>query len=142
MAMNLVKGKIIRLLFYNNGDISLADRRRRTPTAAVCPRYPIDANHGIDLSFLLAYSRLTSPQASDSFYSYWFAVSSTLSIPPSHQSVCQVPAPGELDVSPLTAQEATMDADDLKKILAGFCIAGLIAGSTFTLSGCAAGKSA
>jgi radical SAM modification target selenobiotic family peptide len=35
-----------------------------------------------------------------------------------------------------------MDADDLKKILAGFCVAGLIAGSTFTLSGCAAGKSA
>jgi len=27
-----------------------------------------------------------------------------------------------------------MEVDDLKKILAGFCIAGLIAGSTFTLS--------
>lgn len=35
-----------------------------------------------------------------------------------------------------------MDADDLKKILAGFCIAGLIAGSIFTLNGCAAGNSA
>ncbi len=35
-----------------------------------------------------------------------------------------------------------MDVDALKKILAGFCIAGLIAGSTFSLSGCAAGKSA
>ena len=34
-----------------------------------------------------------------------------------------------------------MDVGDLKKILAGFCIAGLIAGSTFTLSGCASGKS-
>ena len=35
-----------------------------------------------------------------------------------------------------------MDAGDLKKILAGFCIAGLIAGSTFTLGACASGKSA
>ncbi len=35
-----------------------------------------------------------------------------------------------------------MDIIELKKILAGFCIAGLIAGSTFTISGCAAGKSA
>lgn len=35
-----------------------------------------------------------------------------------------------------------MEVDDLKKILAGFCIAGLIAGSTFTLSACATGKSA
>jgi radical SAM modification target selenobiotic family peptide len=35
-----------------------------------------------------------------------------------------------------------MDANDLKKILAGFCIAGLVAGSTFTLNGCASGKSA
>ena len=47
-----------------------------------------------------------------------------------------------MEVSPLTSKEATMDVDDLTKILAGFCIAGLIAGSTFTLSGCAAGKSA
>ena len=39
-------------------------------------------------------------------------------------------------------QEAVMDVTDLKKILAGFCIAGLIAGSTFTLGGCASGKSA
>ncbi|MBA3030837.1 MAG: selenobiotic family radical SAM modification target peptide [Proteobacteria bacterium] len=29
-----------------------------------------------------------------------------------------------------------MDTTDLKKILAGFCIAGLIAGSTFALSSC------
>ena len=35
-----------------------------------------------------------------------------------------------------------MDVGDLKKILAGFCIAELIAGSTFTLSGCASGRSA
>lgn len=35
-----------------------------------------------------------------------------------------------------------MEVDDLKKILAGFCIAGLIAGSTFTLGSCATGKSA
>ena len=35
-----------------------------------------------------------------------------------------------------------MDLDDLKKILAGFCIAGLITGSTFALSGCVSGKSA
>jgi radical SAM modification target selenobiotic family peptide len=34
-----------------------------------------------------------------------------------------------------------MDSNELKKILAGFCIAGLIAGSTFAISGCA-GKSA
>jgi radical SAM modification target selenobiotic family peptide len=48
-----------------------------------------------------------------------------------------------MDLSTLTSEEATtMDVDDLKKILAGFCIAGLIAGSTFSLSGCAAGKSA
>jgi radical SAM modification target selenobiotic family peptide len=32
-----------------------------------------------------------------------------------------------------------MDANDLKKILAGFCIAGLITGSTLALSGCASG---
>ena len=30
-----------------------------------------------------------------------------------------------------------MDGNDLKKILAGFCIAGLITGSTFALSSCA-----
>ncbi|MBI9085799.1 MAG: selenobiotic family radical SAM modification target peptide [Desulfobacterales bacterium] len=30
-----------------------------------------------------------------------------------------------------------MDANDLKKILSGFCIAGLIAGSTLAVSGCA-----
>ena len=35
-----------------------------------------------------------------------------------------------------------MDVEDLKKVLAGFCIAGLIAGSTFTMGGCASGKSA
>jgi radical SAM modification target selenobiotic family peptide len=35
-----------------------------------------------------------------------------------------------------------MGVEDLKKILAGFCVAGLIAGSTFTVSGCASGKSA
>jgi radical SAM modification target selenobiotic family peptide len=34
-----------------------------------------------------------------------------------------------------------MDANDLKKILAGLCIAGLVSGSTLALSGCA-GKSA
>lgn len=47
-----------------------------------------------------------------------------------------------MEKKPFTVQEATMDVDELKKILAGFCIAGLIAGSTFTLSGCASGKSA
>jgi radical SAM modification target selenobiotic family peptide len=35
-----------------------------------------------------------------------------------------------------------MEAKGLKKILAGFCIAGLISGSTFTLSSCGKGKSA
>lgn len=35
-----------------------------------------------------------------------------------------------------------MDAKDLKKIMAGFCIASLIAGSTFALSACSNGKSA
>lgn len=35
-----------------------------------------------------------------------------------------------------------MDAKDLKKILAGFCVASLITGSTFVLDGCSAGKSA
>lgn len=35
-----------------------------------------------------------------------------------------------------------MEAKDLKKILAGFCIAGLISGSTFALSSCNNGKSA
>jgi radical SAM modification target selenobiotic family peptide len=34
-----------------------------------------------------------------------------------------------------------MDAKDLKKILAGMCIASLISGSALTLGGCA-GKSA
>jgi radical SAM modification target selenobiotic family peptide len=34
-----------------------------------------------------------------------------------------------------------MEGNDLKKILAGLCIAGLIAGSTLAVSGCA-GKSA
>ena len=29
-----------------------------------------------------------------------------------------------------------MDRDDLKKALAGFCIAGLIAGSSLCLTGC------
>ena len=35
-----------------------------------------------------------------------------------------------------------MNTDDIKRILAGFCIAGLIAGSTFALTNCAPGKSA
>jgi radical SAM modification target selenobiotic family peptide len=35
-----------------------------------------------------------------------------------------------------------MEAKDLKKILAGFCIAGLITGSTFALNACGNGKSA
>jgi radical SAM modification target selenobiotic family peptide len=35
-----------------------------------------------------------------------------------------------------------MDSSDLKKILAGFCVASLIAGSTLTMSACATGKSA
>jgi len=35
-----------------------------------------------------------------------------------------------------------METKDLKKILAGFCIAGLISGSTFALSSCTASKSA
>jgi radical SAM modification target selenobiotic family peptide len=35
-----------------------------------------------------------------------------------------------------------MDVNDLKKILAGFCVAGLIAGSTFTLNSCATNSSA
>ena len=43
---------------------------------------------------------------------------------------------------PLTFQEAIMDASELKKILAGFCIAGLIAGSTFALNSCKPGNSA
>ena len=30
-----------------------------------------------------------------------------------------------------------MDAKDLKKILAGLCIAGLVSGSAITMSGCA-----
>jgi len=29
-----------------------------------------------------------------------------------------------------------MDSNELKKILAGFCIAGLIAGASITLNGC------
>jgi len=35
-----------------------------------------------------------------------------------------------------------MDLSDLKKILAGFCIAGLITGSTISLSGCDSAHSA
>ena len=35
-----------------------------------------------------------------------------------------------------------MDAKDLKKILAGFCIAGLITGSAISLSGCDSAHSA
>ncbi|RJP78744.1 MAG: selenobiotic family radical SAM modification target peptide [Desulfobacteraceae bacterium] len=35
-----------------------------------------------------------------------------------------------------------MEVKDLKKILAGFCVAGLITGSTFVLDGCSSGKSA
>lgn len=34
-----------------------------------------------------------------------------------------------------------MDANDLKKILAGFCIASLITGASISLSACATGKS-
>jgi len=34
-----------------------------------------------------------------------------------------------------------MESNDLKKILAGLCVAGLISGSALTLGGCA-GKSA
>ncbi|RPJ82311.1 MAG: selenobiotic family radical SAM modification target peptide [Deltaproteobacteria bacterium] len=35
-----------------------------------------------------------------------------------------------------------MDGKDLKKILAGFCVAGLITGSAFVLDGCSSGNSA
>jgi len=35
-----------------------------------------------------------------------------------------------------------MEREDLKKILAGFCVAGLITGSTFALSSCNSSKSA
>jgi radical SAM modification target selenobiotic family peptide len=35
-----------------------------------------------------------------------------------------------------------MEVKDLKKILAGFCIAGLLASSTFAVTGCTSGKSA
>ncbi len=35
-----------------------------------------------------------------------------------------------------------MDGSDLKKILAGLCMASLIAGTTFALSACSGGKSA
>ena len=35
-----------------------------------------------------------------------------------------------------------MDVSDLKRILAGFCVASLIAGSTFTLNACTPGSSA
>jgi|GEM_PF-1074330 len=42
--------------------------------------------------------------------------------------------PGEWTYIYPNKQEANMEVDDLKKILAGFCIAGLIAGSTFNLS--------
>lgn len=35
-----------------------------------------------------------------------------------------------------------MDNRDLKKILAGLCMASLIAGSTFTFGACSGGKSA
>ena len=34
-----------------------------------------------------------------------------------------------------------MDANELKKVLAGLCIAGLIAGSTAVLPGCSGGSS-
>jgi radical SAM modification target selenobiotic family peptide len=60
----------------------------------------------------------------------------------SRPPVFRVPAPGQMDGLFSTSQEATMDVADLKKILAGFCIAGLITGSTFTLNSCASGKSA
>ncbi len=55
-------------------------------------------------------------------------------------TVRRFPAPGKWTYT-YKLQEAAMDVDDLKKILAGFCIAGLIAGSTFTLNSCASGKS-
>jgi len=42
--------------------------------------------------------------------------------------------PGDWTYIHSKQQEANMEVDDLKKILAGSCIAGLIAGSTFTLS--------
>ena len=35
-----------------------------------------------------------------------------------------------------------MDVNDLKKILAGFCIAGLITGASISLSGCDSAQSA
>lgn len=35
-----------------------------------------------------------------------------------------------------------MDGNDLKKILAGFCIASLVTGSTFALTACTSSKSA
>lgn len=52
------------------------------------------------------------------------------------------PPQGKTDRPSKPIKEALMDVTDLKKILAGFCIAGLIAGSTFTLNACASGKSA
>jgi radical SAM modification target selenobiotic family peptide len=54
----------------------------------------------------------------------------------------KAPGYGPTYQAPSTREEAAMAGEELKKILAGFCIAGLIAGSTFTLGGCAGGKSA
>jgi len=50
-----------------------------------------------------------------------------------------VSTPGENGF--LNFQEANMERDELKKILAGLCIAGLITGSTLSLGACA-GQSA
>lgn len=40
------------------------------------------------------------------------------------------------------AKEAIMDVHELKKLLAGFCIAGLIAGSSFAMNSCQSGNGA
>jgi radical SAM modification target selenobiotic family peptide len=53
-------------------------------------------------------------------------------------SLCANPTPGGFWCLLLSRQEASMDTDELKKILAGLAIAGLITGSTLSLSGCAA----
>lgn len=57
-------------------------------------------------------------------------------------SLFRIPTPGEKMALTLNMTGGIMEVSDLKKILAGFCIAGLITGSTFVISGCDSAHSA
>jgi radical SAM modification target selenobiotic family peptide len=84
---------------------------------------------------------LTLPSIFDTYFQQAEAkILMSVSSLPMSNSILAFPSPGEF-LFTFNQTGGTMDAKDLKKILAGLCIAGLISGSAFTLNSCAGNSS-